>query len=276
MSRAGGVEYLATGSGSPATLFLHGLTGSIAETRTFGSGVGGTRLFAHLRGHGGTALPKDADGLVPGSWADLATDLEPLVGAHSPTRLVGASAGACVSLRLLADEAAADPATRSYQRAVLALVPHAAAGHEPPEAILARYDAIADAVDAADSAEVARLLREHQPARVRSLPAVSVWSTRRASELVRTQVSHVLRAWPRSGPPVDPDDLVALDVPVLVLAHEDDEVHPVEVARALASALPRAELAILPPGGVPWCSRTALREIISGFLAGGRTRHSES
>jgi hypothetical protein len=50
----GDVEVLVTGSGSPVTVFGHGLAGSIAETRPFGSGVRGTRAFLHFRGHGAT------------------------------------------------------------------------------------------------------------------------------------------------------------------------------------------------------------------------------
>ena len=65
------VEYVVTGAGEPVTLFVHGLTGSVAQTRPFGSGVAGTRVFAHLRGHGLTAVPQDG----PGTYADLAGEV---------------------------------------------------------------------------------------------------------------------------------------------------------------------------------------------------------
>ena len=48
-----------TGPGEPVTVFAHGLAGSIDETRPFGSGVRGSRVFLHFRGHGATSAPGD-------------------------------------------------------------------------------------------------------------------------------------------------------------------------------------------------------------------------
>jgi pimeloyl-ACP methyl ester carboxylesterase len=52
------LEFTTTGSGVPATVFAHGLAGSIQTTRPFGSGVRGSRTFMHFRGHGGSAAPE--------------------------------------------------------------------------------------------------------------------------------------------------------------------------------------------------------------------------
>ena len=53
----GEIEYVVTGNGPPVTVFAHGLAGSIPETRPFGSGVDGTRVFLHFRGHGASSAP---------------------------------------------------------------------------------------------------------------------------------------------------------------------------------------------------------------------------
>jgi hypothetical protein len=285
LATAGITAYLTTGAGRPVTAFVHGLTGSVAETRPFGSGVPGTRVFPHLRGHGGTGVPTSARGRAqPGSWADLAVDVRAVLAATGANRVLGVSAGAGVVLRLLADAARSAPGDTddaedarvaggtAIERAVLALPAASVLGAPMPREVLARYDAMAEAVEAGDVEGLAGLLRTHQPERVRRLPAVGVWSRRRAADLVRTPVSHVLRAWPRLGAPVEPTALGMIGTAVLVLAHEDDDVHPLAVARALAQALPAGTLCVLPPGGVPWCARDRMREVISDFLAQSGSR----
>jgi pimeloyl-ACP methyl ester carboxylesterase len=53
---------------------------------------------------------------------------------------------------------------------------------------------------------------------------------------------------------------------VLILTHEDDPSHPVEVARDYAAAFPHAQLEILPPGSILWRGRTRIREILTSFF----------
>src|SRR5262249_35126517 len=64
------LEYVVTGSGPPTTVFAHGLAGSIAETRPLGSGVHGSRVFFHFRGHG-----RSAPSLSAWSYTALAAEL---------------------------------------------------------------------------------------------------------------------------------------------------------------------------------------------------------
>ncbi len=60
-SKTGPLEVLVAGRGEPVTVFAHGLaSASIDETRPFGSGVRGSRVFLHFRGHGATVGPDDA------------------------------------------------------------------------------------------------------------------------------------------------------------------------------------------------------------------------
>src|SRR5262249_54965796 len=45
----------------PTTLFLHGLAGSIQDTRPLASGLPGRKVFAHLPGHGRSTGPDPLD-----------------------------------------------------------------------------------------------------------------------------------------------------------------------------------------------------------------------
>jgi pimeloyl-ACP methyl ester carboxylesterase len=262
---AGPVEYLLTGGGSPVTVFVHGLTGSIAQTRPFGSGVTGTRAFLHLRGHGGTAVPLGADAAPhPGDYRDLAGEVCAVARACGATRGVGVSLGAGALARLLADHPGA------LERAVLMLpsaLDEPSRGTRDPA--VTRLQAMADAVDAGDVEGLARLLRDHQPAAVRARPQVRLWARRRAAELIGTPVAVVLRGFAGQAPLADAGQLAGVTCPVLVIGQDGDEVHPLGVARRYAEALPAATLEVLPAGGVGWAHRDRLRELIAGFLDAG-------
>jgi pimeloyl-ACP methyl ester carboxylesterase len=258
---AGPIEYLVTGEGRPSTVFVHGMTGSLTQTRPFGSGVRGTRAFVHLRGHGGTPVPSGADGTPePGGYRDLADEVAAVIAETGATRALGLSLGAGALARLLADR----PEALDRAALVLPSTLDRSLGAEPA----ARLLAMADAVQAGDVEVLARLLRAHQPASVRRLPSVGVWARRRASELVGTPVDAVLRGFAGLAPLTGPQELAAVTCPVLVVAQDGDVVHPLEVAHRYAEALPHATLVVLPSGGVPWTGRDRLRELITGFLDG--------
>src|SRR3954449_829882 len=90
------IDYLVTGSGAPVTVFAHGLSGSIAETRPLGSGVSGTRVFFHFRGHGESASPA-------GTWTydDVGSELLAVADHFGASRAVGASMGAGAIVNVL-------------------------------------------------------------------------------------------------------------------------------------------------------------------------------
>ncbi len=256
---AGPVETLLSGHGGPVTVFVHGLGGSIADTRPFGSGVAGTRVFLHLRGHGATPLPPgpgaDPD---PGDIDDLAAEVEAVLEATGATRALGVSLGALAVLRLLVRRPDA------LQRAVLVLPP----AEVPEPAVPVRLARMAAAVESGDVGEVARLLREHQPPAVRALPAVGIWARRRAAELVGMPVATMVRRFAGGGPYPEAGVLAGVTATVLIIAQADDPVHPAAAAARLAGLLPAARLEVLPPGGVPWRSRALLRSLLVGFLDG--------
>lgn len=249
----GTVEWLATGSGDPVTLFLHGLGGSIPETRPFGSGVAGTRVFVHLHGHGGANDPG-----TPWSYAALAGQAGALAAHVGAQRALGVSMGAGALLAQLAEQ------PDRYQRIVLVLP--AALDRPRPTAALTRFAELSAAVSSGDLDRLTSLLLDEQPAAVRDRPEVRVWVRARAGRLAGTPVARGLLELPGQVPLADRSVLAAVAAPVLVLAQPGDDAHPVAVAEELAGALPRARLHVLPAGGILWTHRAQVRAQISGFL----------
>lgn len=94
----GSLEFITTGSGLPATVFAHGLVGSIASTRPFGSGVEGSRTFLHFRGYGASAAAE-----TPWTYPELASELRAVADHVGATQALGVSMGAGALCTLLAD-----------------------------------------------------------------------------------------------------------------------------------------------------------------------------
>jgi pimeloyl-ACP methyl ester carboxylesterase len=249
-------EHLVTGDGPPVTLFVHGLAMSVPDTRPFGSGVVGTKVFMHLRGHGGSPAP-DVD--EPGAWTyqALADDVVAVADVTGPTQGLGVSLGAGALL------VAAVRRPDRFARLVLALP--ATVDQPRPPAAVEHAERLADAVDAADHAGIVRLLTELQPDAVRSRMDLRVWARRHADWLAGTPVSRALRTLPAEVPFPNPSVLASVDVPVLVLAQRDDPTHPVAVAEQLAELLPHAELVVADQPWL-WGARQRLREVVGEFL----------
>ncbi|MDO5629289.1 MAG: alpha/beta hydrolase [Mobilicoccus sp.] len=250
----GGIEYLDVGTGAPGTVFAHGLAGSIATTRPFGTGVPGRRTFLHFRGHGGSDAP---DG--PWTYDALAEELRAVADHVGATRALGVSLGAGALLAL----AARTP--DRFERLVLVLPAIIDEPREP--AALAHFTTLADLVDEQDQDGIAAYFLDEQPADVRESPAVRTWAADQARVLSGTAVARALRLLPHEVPLADRSILAQVDAPVLIIGQEDDATHPVWAARELADALPRAEVEILPPGGVLWGHRARVRELVAPFLS---------
>lgn len=250
-------KHLLTGAGRPVTVFAHGLAGSIAETRPFGSGVRGTRAFFHFRGHGGAPPVTDTP---PEEWshADLAAELRMVADDTEATRVAGLSLGAGTILRLLADT------PDRFDRVVL-LLP-ASLDNPRPDSVVRRMRAAADLVDRRDHEALASALRELQPEVARGRQDVVAWSRERAQALAGTPVAQVVRAFSRQPPLADRKVLARCVVPVLVIGQDGDDAHPAEVAREVAAAFPRGELTVFPPGGLLWAHRQRVRARITEFL----------
>jgi 3-oxoadipate enol-lactonase len=247
------IDYLASGSGEPVTVFAHGLSGSIAETRPLGSGVAGTRVFFHFRGHGESSSP-------PGPWSydDVGAELLAVADHFGARRAVGASMGAGAILNVLAKDPGRFDRVVLFLPAVLDTIPLDAPVH--------RLTALADAIDNSDVERLATMLVDDQPPAVRALPAVHDYMRLRAESLVGTPVSTAIRSIPLSVPIDDRSALKAVHIPVLVIGQRGDPVHLVSVAEEIADALPNAQLYVFPEDGGLWLARDELRTVITTFL----------
>ncbi len=249
----GPIECLVTGAGAPTTLFAHGLASSIDETRPFGSGVIGTKVFFHFRGHGatgGSALPWTYDAVAAELWA--------VASAYGAQRALGVSMGAGALLRLAVGQPDA------FERLVFVLP---AVIDEPRGGrSVTRLLRQADLVESGDVDTLAASIVDDQPETVRGRSDVDVWARRRAIRLAGAGTARALRELSGEAALTSRDELACLDVPVLVIAQEGDEAHPAAIARGLAALLPRAKLVVFDKDGVMWSHRREVRDAITAFL----------
>jgi pimeloyl-ACP methyl ester carboxylesterase len=252
----GFLELTTIGSGLPATVFAHGLAGSIETTRPFGSGVSGSRTFMHFRGHGAST-----EGDAPWAYTALAEELRAVADTVGATQALGLSMGAGALCALLA------AAPLRFER--LVFVMPAVLDQPRADEAMDRLLEMAQRVDDRDVEGLTSLLLEGEPAPVRTLTAARLWYGRQAAAMVGTPVSRTLRALPAAVPLTDRRVLAAVTAPVLVIAQEQDPLHPVWVAEQLADQFPDARLEVMAPGGLLWHHRARLRELIGGFLSGG-------
>jgi pimeloyl-ACP methyl ester carboxylesterase len=249
------IEYACFGVGEPVTVFAHGVSASIPETRPLASGVVGTRVFLHFRGHGASEAH---DGRY--DYPALAGDLRAVADATSATRALGVSMGAAALLHLLVDT------PDRFERAVLFLpaildVPRSDVGFE-------RLERMADLIDEEDVAELADKLADDLPEDLRGRSHVRRFVEERAETLAGTQLSDLLRVLPTQVPLEDRSALKRLELPVLVIGQEGDEIHPASVAREIAEVLPNVQLEVFDRGSALWDDRRRLRSLVGGFLGG--------
>lgn len=249
--RVAGLDLLVLGEGEPVTVLLHGLAGSVAETRPLAAGLPGTRVLPSLRGHG------RSDDLPPGwTYDDLADDLARLADATGATGVLGLSLGAGAVLRLLTRHPG------RFERIVLALP--AALDRVRRDAGTDRLERLGACLAAGDRTGATALLLAELPPAVRATRAAHLLAGRRADSLAE-------RLPPRPDPATRPlrnlGQLAAMAAPTLVLAQQDDPLHPVPLARTLAAGLPHARLEVLPAAGLLWTARERAQALVRAALA---------
>lgn len=74
-------------------------------------------------------------------------------------------------------------------------------------------------------------------------------------------------ALPNAVPLTARSVLEAVTAPALVIAQEQDPVHPVWVAEQLAASLPNVQLEVLAPGGILLRHRALMRDLVGRFLS---------
>ena len=245
-----GVAALVTGAGVPVTVAAHGLGASVAETRPLLSGVAGTRVFYAARGHTGD-LP------APFTYADLGDDLLSVADEHEATRALGVSMGAGALLSVLARR------PDRFEKVVLFL-PGAVDRPRTDDAVR-RFDALVGALNSRDLSGVRAFVTDEVPADLRDRAAGYI-DTRSRFLLDSPGVAVGVASLPAVTPVPDRSALAGVSAEVLLLAQEDDPLHPAQVARDLAAVLPKARLTVFERPGVVFRERRRLRELITDFL----------
>jgi pimeloyl-ACP methyl ester carboxylesterase len=232
----------------PAVVLLHGLTatrryvvmGSRALKR------GGHRVIAYdARGHG-RSDPAPSPGAY--GYDDLALDLEAVLDALEVRRavLAGASMGAHTLLAF---------ALRAPERvAGLVVVTPAYDGTDVEDPWrLARWDALSDGLRAGGVEGFLAAYGDPHVASAYHDTVLKVVRQRLSLHEHPDALADALRAVPRSRPFGTLRDLAAIDVPVAVVASDDeaDPEHPKAVGVAYAAAIPGARLVEDEPGRSP-------------------------
>ncbi|HVF19071.1 MAG TPA: alpha/beta hydrolase [Mycobacteriales bacterium] len=250
------LHYEVYGEGSPVTLFAHGVASSIEDVRFLASGVRGSRVFLHFRGHGRSGAP---EGDSAWGYAAATRDLRAVADHVGASACVGVSMGAGAILGCLAGT------PDRLDRVVLVLPAALDRPRSPRE--LGEVLETAELIDAGDVAALTALLAAQLPADVAAMRGIDAVIRRRAADMCRPGVARALRALPGSAPVRDRGVLRDVTAQSLVIAHEGDATHPAALAREIAGALPGAELHVFDR---PWSmlrERAVLRGLVAGFLS---------
>lgn len=246
------------GSGDPVTLFAHGFSGQIRDTRPFAAGIDGTRALVHLGGHGGRPSPG------PGwDYGTIASQLAQALELTGATRALGVSMSAGGLARLLTSQhPSAAPLTK-----VALVLPASWAGFSPELSadITANVTRIRALLAAGDRTGLIEHFLSREPAEVQALEPARAWAAQKVDALLTTDMADGVGLAEQIAVE-DPEAAAEFPGEVLVLTHEDDPSHPVEVAREAVAAFRSAQLEILPPGSILWRGRTRIREILTDFF----------
>lgn len=222
-----------------AVIFQHGLCGDAGQTNeAFPIQSGYCRITVEARGHGGSQLGS----LEHLSIATFADDIASYADSslNAPVVVGGISLGAAIALRLAVKR----------PDLVKAL-------------ILARPAWVTTAApdNMAPNAEVGRLLQTLPPGDAKAVFLAGPAGQRLAAEAPDNLASltgffarqpiavtaALLTAISNDGPGVTEEEVSRIAVPTLVIGHEQDAIHPIAYARALAERIPKAQFIQITP-----------------------------
>lgn len=252
------LHYESFGDGMPVTVFGHGVSSSIEDTRFLSSGVRGTKTFLHFRGHGDSGDP--AEGY---DYAGVRRDLRAVADHVSATAAVGISMGAGAILGVLSET------PDRFDRIVLVLP----AGLDRPRtdgsmnALLTH----AEMIEKGDVDALTDFLHTGLPEDLASIPDIRSFMAERAvRQLANPGLPRALRGLPTTPPVPDREVLRQVTARCLVISQEDDEVHPASVGREIAAVIPGCELHVFPRPYSMLRERDMLRDLVAGLLNGDR------
>ena len=233
------LNYTDDGPGPVVTL-LHGfpLDHSMWDTQRGSIGSVYRLIAPDLRGFGKSAAP-EGDYLMDTLADDVIETLDAL-GLREQIVLGGHSMGGYVALSI---------ALRYPERLRGLILVHSRAIADSPTAALARQDQ-ARGIEESDSA--AAIAESMAP---RLLATTTPANRPEVADKLRTILD---RATPRAvagalrgmaNRPDRTDDLAKITIPTLVVAGEHDSIVPLDESKAMADAIPNAELVVIPDSG---------------------------
>ena len=248
-ARPSGLRWQAHGHGDPVTLVAPGLGATPGEARIPASGLPGSRVVVTLPSHG------DAPDAARDYWtySKISADLEAVADEVGASRAVGVSLGAGGLTALL------ERRPDRFERVAL-LLPATLDRPRQTAAVWA-FEQRADAVEARDVETLRKLVADEIPDGI----AVGDHLSSRVEALLR--LGDALRAIPEQVPVTDAANLSAVAAPVLVIGAVGDPLHPTEVARALAAALPTGRLELIDSPAPLLTHRREVRSLLVDFLA---------
>lgn len=246
------------GSGRPVTVFSHGFAGSIRDTRPFGTGIRGTKVFPHMPGHGGNPSPG------PGwDYSTLADSLAGVLKRTQADQALGVSMSAGALARLITE---GTPAALKLKKVAFVLP---ASWTAPPEHLLEHFEdytqMLRRSVERGDEEALSQALLEREAPEVRSMPEAQMFARARAHAIITTDLKDGIGLACRIAVE-HPERASEFTGDVLVLTHADDSSHPVEIAERYAAAFPQARLEVLPRGSILWRGRREVRHILGEFF----------
>lgn len=248
------------GEGDPVTIFAHGITSSLKEIEPFTWRTRGTKILFDFRGHGQSESPPEDAGY---DYPAMRKDLEFVADRYGAAQVFGVSMGAGATLNLLADR------PERFERIVFFIPARidantaASKDRYPILAELLEKHSLEEAADIVLAADESRPLFEARPAWRELMRA-------RVLRMNRVGVPRALRAFVDGRPPVaDASALRRVIAPTLVLAHENDPIHPAEVARRLGELLPDCDVRMWPEPLAMLDDFSAFADSIGAFLAPG-------
>jgi 3-oxoadipate enol-lactonase len=246
------LEVFTTGAPEPVTVFAHGLSQGIGETRPLGSGVHGRKVFMHFRGHGRSGAP-------PGPWTylDFARDLRAVADLSGATRALGVSLGAGALVRLLADNPTRFERVVIFQPAALS---------EPSPDAGERFEALLAAAEDEDPGGLAEVISLEVPAPIRATPTGWAYLRQRVEQIVHFGLAPELASLADEVPLAKLDALRTVTAEALVIGCHGDDVHPAQAATELSDVLPHATLYLYEKPHVMWNERADVRTRIADFL----------
>ncbi len=246
------------GDGLPVVV-QHGLCGDAAQpAELFPQDTGLRRITLECRGHGASE-PGDTERFGIATFADDVAALMASTG-HTPLIVGGVSMGAAIALRLAVRRA---DLVRGLILVRPAWVTDAAPANMAPNAEVGRLIEMHEGDDARKvflAGETAKRLAAEAPDNLASLTGFFDRPDQAVTAALLQRIS-------ADGPGVSEDEVRALRVPMLVIGHVQDFVHPLAHAERLAGLIPGSRLVRVTPKAENRARHVAdVRDALQNFL----------